>query len=115
MKRSTALLCFSFASALVAALFCLQPTLLNGLVQIFDASEDANRLESELRRSADLLRRDGVALRRIAAKEEIIVDLIEGRLTLLQAARWFKELDEKPADCQDDYRRRFRGRSDEEK
>jgi hypothetical protein len=66
--------------------------------------------------SGETRRRDGeVYRRRIVAKEGVIEALLEGRLTLLQAARWFQLLNEQPANCPDDYRDFFPGRSDGEK
>jgi hypothetical protein len=62
-----------------------------------------------------LSRQHAVVLNRSRAKHAIIVDLLAGRLTLLQAGRQFKDLNETPITCQDDYRPNFPGRTDEEK
>src|SRR3954454_8962087 len=40
-----------------------------------------------------------VLLRRLAAKAAVVRQLLDGRLTLLEAADWFKVLNETPGDC----------------
>jgi hypothetical protein len=62
-----------------------------------------------------LERQSEITLRRIEAKQAVTNDLMAGRLTFLMAARKFKELNEQPITCQDNYRSRFPGRTDDEK
>src|SRR5262245_7763068 len=71
--------------------------------------------EAELGRGAELDRRLEVLYRRVAAKEGVVEQLLAGRTTLLEAAAWFRLLNEHPADCQDEFRRWWRGKSDGEK
>jgi len=52
---------------------------------------------------------------RICAKQKVVHELLAGRIAFLQAARQFKDLNETPITCQDNYRSRFPGRSDGEK
>jgi hypothetical protein len=48
-------------------------------------------------------------------KRDVVVDLVAGRLTLLEAARLFKNSNEHPVMHQDNYRAHFPGASDGEK
>ena len=59
--------------------------------------------------------RKRITLQRIKAKEDVVGELLNGRLSLLQAARRFKDLNETPITCQDDYRSHYPGQSDGEK
>ena len=62
-----------------------------------------------------LRRRVEAIVQRNESREAVMRELLAGRLTLLQAARRFKDLNETPVTCQNDYRSRFPGRSDGEK
>ena len=66
-------------------------------------------------RRETLDRQSEIVQHRISAKQEVIGDLVAGRISFLQAARRFKDLNETPITCQDNYRSRFPGRSDGEK
>jgi hypothetical protein len=52
---------------------------------------------------------------RVARKEEVIGRLIAGEITLLEAAAWFRDLNDDPPDRPCDFRQLERGRSDGEK
>ena len=52
---------------------------------------------------------------RICAKQKVVHELLAGRIAFLQAARQFKDLNETPITCQDDYRSGYPGGSDGEK
>jgi hypothetical protein len=74
-----------------------------------------DRWEREWLRAQDLNRRAGEVLRRVAVKDRLARDLIEGRLTLTEAASLLKEhLDQSP-DSWVLLRKLTRGRSDEER
>jgi len=62
-----------------------------------------------------LRRRVEAIVQRNESREAVMRELLAGRLTLLQAARRFKDLNETPITCQDDYRSTYPGRSDGEK
>lgn len=90
-----------FALAVVLPLVLLtgiafaDPTLVAGLgLRLWDDddSDPAPSLRRERQRAERLARDDDVALRRVLAKNRVTVELIEGRLTLLQAAAWFRHL-----------------------
>jgi hypothetical protein len=66
-------------------------------------------------RTEYLSRGSEITMHRARAKEAIIVDLLAGRLCLLQAGRRFKDLNEQPITWQDNYHGRFPGRCDGEK
>jgi hypothetical protein len=72
-------------------------------------------LDAQAQRSDELAQRQDVTRRRIEAKQKVIRQLVEGRLALLEAAAWFRYLNENPSDCQDGYRTAWPGHSDEEK
>lgn len=50
------------------------------------------------RRNRLLERRNEVGHWRVQAKREVVIELLEGKLSLLQAAAWFEKLDRQPAD-----------------
>jgi hypothetical protein len=89
--------------ALVGAAWS-QPALIEELGRTLGGG-DARRLAELERNSAELTRRTGLRVRRIEAKEATIEGLIAGRLTLLEAARCFKDLeagsDDRAADLAD--------------
>ena len=108
----------SCLASLAAVLFVVwtQPDLLDrcGLnVAALSTWHEQQARDSQRRQALD--RHADVARDRIQAKEEVLRDLIVGRLTLLQAGRRFKDLNETPITCQDDYRSTYPGRSDGEK
>jgi hypothetical protein len=88
-----------------------QPDFLN----IGALAESRERQSLANQRQQVLDRRYETAVQRTHAKQVIIDELLAGRLTLLEAARRFKNLNESPITCQDDYRSRFPGRCDGEK
>jgi hypothetical protein len=53
--------------------------------------------------------------RRIQAKGQVVDRLLAGDLSLVQAAAWFRFLDDQPEDWPDDFRRRMPGRGDGDK
>jgi hypothetical protein len=55
-------------------------------------------------RKEQLDRMSEIVKERMDAKRRVIGELLEDRLNLMEAARWFKELNERPEDCQDRYR-----------
>ena len=78
-------------------------------------SETQEYIARMAQRREALSRRAEVIQQRSDAKQVIIRELLDDKLTLLQAARRFKDLNETPVTCQNDYRSRFPGRSDGEK
>ena len=62
-----------------------------------------------------LRRRVEAIVQRNESREAVMRELLAGRLTLLQAARRFKDLNETPILFPDDYRKKYAGRSDGEK
>jgi hypothetical protein len=111
-------LCWS-ALILFACLGCVGyawPEWLRGSGLDWQAVADARReTEAQERRSEDLGQRQEVTRRRIEAKQAVTRQLVDGRLTLLEAAAWFRYLNENPSDCQDPYRYTWPGDSDGEK
>jgi hypothetical protein len=58
------------------------------------------RVAAECNRCVEAPGRRGKVLhRRLAAKAAVVRQLLDGRLTLLEAAEWFKVLNEMPSDC----------------
>ena len=100
----------------LGGLVWLRPDLLPSCA--FDPAAFAEQQEREARarhRQEMLDEHSRVLQQRLDAKEGVMQELLAGRLTLLQAARRFKDLNETPVTCQNDYRSRFPGRSDGEK
>jgi hypothetical protein len=56
-----------------------------------------------------------IIVKRVQAKERVIVALVEGNLGLFEAAAWFRELNQWPPEHADGYWRNLPGASDEEK
>jgi hypothetical protein len=113
MRLSNRLVVLLFAGGALVGAAWSQPDLAAGLGL---SSGGGERQEQQNRqRRAELDRHDGIVLRRIMAKEAIVKDLLEGRLTLLEAAQRFQDLDEKSDERLDQYRLRYPGRSDGEK
>jgi hypothetical protein len=56
-----------------------------------------------------------VLQQRMATKEKVIERLVEEELTLLQAAAWFRFLNDNPPEYPSDFRHRYPGNSDAEK
>jgi hypothetical protein len=77
----------------------LQPDWVSGLGLDGCGPPDARQqLEAERQRAALLDRRDEVVRGRLEAKTVVVGQLLDGRLTLAEAAAWFKSLNESPAD-----------------
>jgi hypothetical protein len=90
----------SLLAALLAGAARLRPDWVSGLGLDGSAPPDVRRqMEAERQRAALLDRRTEVVRRRLDAKNEIVGQLVDGRLTLAEAAAWFKALNESPADC----------------
>jgi hypothetical protein len=84
---------------LMACLLCLAPQALSPLGLDFgDLPALQRRLEETRLRGEELDRRREALLRRIAAKERVVAELVAGRLTLLQAAARFRDLKGEPPD-----------------
>ena len=56
-----------------------------------------------------------ISRERSRARGQVVDRLLEGKLTLLQAAAWFRYFDDHPAEFPGDFRRRFAGKGDGEK
>jgi hypothetical protein len=116
MTVSIRLVVLGLVAAVLFGIAWAQPDLLAccglNFAEISQYQEQEVR-EQQRRESMD--RHHQVILRRIEAKNEVVRELTTGQLSLMQAARRFKDLDETPATCQDDYRRSYPGRSDGEK
>src|SRR5258708_6358236 len=67
-------------------------------LQVPVAPEDAASPE-ELELSARLDRKTEVIVRRLGAKRDVTRQLLDGHLTLLEAAALFRQLNATPADC----------------
>ena len=90
----------SLLAALLAGVARLRPEWVS--VPGLDGSgpSDAGRqMEAERQRAALLDRRNEVVSRRLDAKNVVVGQLLDGRMTLAEAAAWFKALNESPADC----------------
>jgi hypothetical protein len=73
-------------------------------------------LEVEARRTADLDNSQAALLQRIEAKAQVVEELIEQRLTLLEAAARFRDLDNRPPSFHwDSFRAGVPGATDDEK
>jgi hypothetical protein len=114
MTTKMRLLCFLSALVVLAGLAWVRPEWTEAVGEALTGG-DSGRVEEARRRREELVKRDGVLFRRIAAKEEVIRELIAGRLSLWQAARWFKQLNENPRDLTADYLEFFPGATDDEK
>ena len=80
-----------------------------------DLPESLLRIESAEQTQGEMGRRQALVVERIAAKNRVTAELIGGRLTLLEAAARFRDLNDIPEDCPDPYRQAFSGDSDGEK
>jgi hypothetical protein len=86
---------FGLAAALPLVLLTgiayAHPTLVAGFVPgWWDESGAGPTLRDEQRREEELVRKDEVVVRRVAAKRRVVDEVIGGRLTLLEAAAWFR-------------------------
>jgi hypothetical protein len=83
----------SLPLVLLTGIAYAHPTLVTGFVPgWWDESAAGPSLRDEKRREDELVRRDEVVVRRVAAKRRIIDEVVAGRLTLLEAAAWFRHL-----------------------
>jgi hypothetical protein len=90
----------SLLAALLAGVARLRPDWVSGLGLDGSGPSDVGRqMEAERQRAALLDRRHEVVRRRLDAKNMVVGQLLDGRLTLAEAAAWFKALNESPADC----------------
>jgi hypothetical protein len=113
MRLSLRLIALVLAGGALLAAARSQPALTEGLGRALGLT--GSEEEQETQRRAEMARRNLILIRRHAAKEKVVKAVLEGRMSLLQAARLFQDLDENPADCRNDYRSFFPGRSDGEK
>src|SRR5262249_7060251 len=80
-----------------------------------DLPELLQQIETHEQTSEELCRHDTIIKERMVAKKQIVLDLIAGRRTLLEAAARFRDLNENPEDCRNPYREFCCGNSDGEK
>jgi hypothetical protein len=93
-----------------------QPDLLEHCSLNFAALPECHEVEARQTQRRDAQeRRVAIIQARMRAKEKVVHDLLGGRIVFLQAARQFKELNETPITCQDEYRPFYPGNSDGEK
>lgn len=78
-------------------------------------NEWAMVMEREEKRRQGLDRLDQVLLHRIEGKQMVTTQLVEGKLTLFEAAQWFAYFNETPPDVPDDSDRFFSGETREER
>jgi hypothetical protein len=97
MRLFNGLTALLLAGVVLAGVVCAQHDLLGLAAQSAQATK-AQQLWEKLEREQEIV------FDRMRIKERVIADLLADRLTLLEAARWFKDLNESPADCQDNYR-----------
>jgi hypothetical protein len=116
----TPLLRFSACAALVAGLlagaWALRPAVLTDLgLDVWEWPRWQHTLDSQSEREGELGRRWQISARREQLKNEICRELIEGRLTLRQAARRFAELPDPPERLWEDLRQNYPEGGDEER
>jgi hypothetical protein len=105
----THLLRFSACAALIAGFFAgawaLRPAVLSDLgLDVWEWPRWQNSLDVQSEREGELGRRWQISARREQMKNEICRELIEGRLTLRQAARRFVEMPDPPERLWDELR-----------
>ena len=97
------------------AFFVLTCGVLVGVVQahpgLFGLEGASPELEQAMQFKAELDLEDEAVQRRMESKELILRDVMEGRRTLLEAAHWFKHMNEMPTKHQDRYRKSYPARS----
>jgi len=84
-------------------------------LQAFGRPGDRQQLEEEIQRQAVIEWRGEVVRRRLAAKRMVARQLIEGQITLFQAAAHFGYLNSMPEDCPNPESSEFLGHSPGEK
>jgi hypothetical protein len=77
-------------------------------------SEARQALERERHKRERMEGLDGAVVQRMTIKNTVVQQLIAGDLTLREAAAWFKYLNERPAGCEDGYRKSYPAASAEE-
>src|SRR5262249_23603605 len=77
--------------------------------------EALRAIESSRDVKQDLERRNAAVIDRITAKDQVADEVIAGRLTLVEAAARFRDLNAVPPDHPDPYRTTYPGGSDREK
>jgi hypothetical protein len=110
------LLSVSLLAALLAGAARLQPDWASSLgLDECGPPEVRQQLAAERQRGTLLDRRQEVVRRRLDAKNEVVGQLLDRRLTLAEAAAWFKSLNESPADCPAAWHGEFPGASEGER
>jgi hypothetical protein len=84
-------------------------------LDFWNVRELKTRLNHDLQLAAELEKEDDVVMRRIAAKEGIIDDLIGGRISLMEAAAQFRALNAGRRDYLEVIRSTYPGRTDDER
>jgi hypothetical protein len=99
-----------------AGIWFLRPALLGELgLDLWEWPNWQRELDAECERDGDLSRLWQTALRRERMKDQICLELIDGRLALRDAARHFAELPDPPDRLWEDIRLSFAGAGDEER
>jgi hypothetical protein len=84
--------------------------------ELWALPEQAWNIGEERERDRELTFRSGAVLRKIKAKDYIAIELIEGRLSLLEAVQRFRGFDGRRSDLQEELFRKFiPGASEEER
>ncbi len=95
MKRMTRLTYLLLASTILSGYVCANPDCLDSLGLGIPAAEAGS---ADAMQEKDFVRCQEILRDRGNAKVLVVRDLLDGRLTLIQAAVWFKELNDQPAE-----------------
>jgi hypothetical protein len=96
--RSRLLVVFVLVGCLGAVAYA-QPGWLRACGLNWPAAEDARKMRAEEERAEVLRHLKDIARRRLAAKQQVIWRLLDGQLTLLEAAAWFGHVSDNPPEC----------------
>jgi hypothetical protein len=107
--------CLVGLGGLVAGLCSLEAEAIpSDPVSISDLTQIQSQIEEERQRREQLRERSANLCERIFRKEQVIVELRAGRLTLLEAAAIFGELNAREPGCMEQVREVFGGQNDAE-
>jgi hypothetical protein len=93
-------LALSVPLVVLGAVTSAYPSLIEGFLPGSWCGDAGNSLRAEQQEAEALDQRYGVVMRRIAAKERVTAELLAGRLTLSEAAAWFRHINDEPSRVQ---------------
>jgi hypothetical protein len=117
MTRSTRSLALgAFLIALLAVGLSVYPSFAGeSTADFFDMPDLQQIIRSEQRIERELTQADQEVLRRLACKQEVVSDLVAGRISFALAIRMFADLNRSDPTAQRQTRLVFAGRTDEER